>query len=170
MSQTEKIRFAVYKKKLNGLCEEHNLVATFNGNTYPSTMVIKTTGDISGQMSMLADVEENSFRSPDAMLIFSFKDGSLNKETRGGNFRISETLENKLKLLYKKMHSLWLQHFHRTLIEEKIISSDNLPIMPDDDEGDVPDETFDEIADEAEPVEEYAGETPDDYDYDEPEE
>lgn len=129
-------KFEVYKKKLQGICDEHNLVYSFKKDRYPITMTVKTTGGIDGQMAMLEDAEEEGYRSPDARLVFVYEDGDLDirfSET----FTISETLLNKLKNLFKNMHTLWLQYFFREIMERGTLSAQNMPAFDDDELPDV---------------------------------
>ena len=53
---------------------------------------------------------ETGYISQDAAIVFEM-DGVLKPQIRG-QIEISEALLNKLKILFKKMHYLWLQHFH----------------------------------------------------------
>ena len=148
-------KFEVYKKKLQGLCDEHSLVYRFRKDRYPITLTFQTTGDISGQMSMLEAAEEDGYRSPDATLVFAFKDGELVYRI-SETFTISDALFSKLKNLFKNMHSVWLQYFFRDVIEHKTLSQEQMPTIDGDDENgdeDVVDEVFDEMKDAMEPLE-----------------
>lgn len=41
MKMNEEATFAVYQKKLKGICEENDLQATFNRSGYPLTMTVR---------------------------------------------------------------------------------------------------------------------------------
>lgn len=45
-------------KKMQGLCDEHDLVYRFKKDSYPITFTIKPAQDMESQMSMLENVEE----------------------------------------------------------------------------------------------------------------
>jgi len=129
--------YEVYKKKLQGICDEHNLVFSFKKTTYPVTLTIKPAGIENGQLA-LPGLEEKEEISPDAFLMFEFKDGAINYKT-SKEFVISETLFNKIKNLFKNMHSCWLQHFFRNIIERELLSPS---VMPEIDEDDADDTDF----------------------------
>lgn len=132
MGMTESGKFEVYRKKLQGICDEHNLVYNLIKDEYPIMLKVKTTGDISGQLSMLAEAEEDGYRSPDAELVFFFKNGVLEQRTTG-KFTISDALLSKLRNLYKNLHFLWLQYFHREVVENGLVGKDELPHIDEDD-------------------------------------
>lgn len=140
----ESAKFEVYKKKLQGICDEHNLVYSFKKDRYPITLVVQTTGGLGGQMSMFENAEEDGYRSPDARLVFAIKDGDLDIQI-SETFTISETLLNKLKNLFKCMHSLWLQFFFRDLMERKALDESQMPIIDGDEDGDTEEENSDEM-------------------------
>lgn len=104
----------------------------------------------------IIEPEENGI-NPEAFLMFEFKDGDITYKT-SKEFVISETLFNKIKNLFKNMHSCWMQHFFRNIIERELLKPGE---MPEIDEADADDtdiqlqegaerigETLDEIADE----------------------
>jgi len=163
MSLNESGKFTTQKKKLQGICDEHNLVFSFSGKTYPTTLVIKTTGDVSGQMSMLEEAEDDGYRSPDAKLVFSIKDGELDYGVMGGAFRISDNLISKIKTIYKKMHYFWLQYYHRELVINDVVSANDMPTFDDEDDedGDIVTEVFDDISDDVDLIEDFDDEDDD---------
>ena len=163
-------KFEVQKKKLQGICDEHNLVFSFRKDKYPITLTVKTTGDIQGQMSMLIEAEDDGYRSPDARLIFSMRDGELVYHM-SETFTISDTLFNKLKNIFKNMHSLWLQFFFRDVIENETLTDQQMPAIDDDkDDGDIADDTFDELQDAMEPLETFEDDEEDSEDGADPDE
>ena len=167
MALTEKGQFEVYRKKLQGLCEEHNLTYKFSKDGYPISLTVQTTGSMDGQMSMLEEAEEDGYRSPDAKLSFAFKDGYLVYRV-SETFTINDALFGKLKNLFRNMHSLWLQYFFRFVIDSKVLSASQMPQVDDDGENaDIVAETFDEVAGDMEPIES-VDEEDGDYEYDEP--
>lgn len=141
-------KFEVQKKKLQGLCDEHNLVYKFCKDKYPITLTIKTTGGLDGQMTMLENAEEEGYRSPDARLVFLYKDGAVDFHF-SEKFTISDALFSKLKNLFKNMHALWLQYFFRDLVERGALTERQMPQIDDDDDDELPDgaeplESFDD--------------------------
>lgn len=136
-------KYEAYKKKLDGVCDENNLVAIFKRDRYPITLTIKPLTGLDEQMSMLENVEDNGYTSPDAAIVFTFKDGVLSYKT-SQTFTISDALFSKIKNLFKNMHYTWLQYFFRDLIEKGVVNERTMPTI---DNADYPDD--------AEPVETY---------------
>lgn len=133
MKMNEEATFAVYQKKLKGICEENDLQATFNRSGYPLTMTARPLQDVADQMSMLEKVEDNGYTSPDASIKFSYEDGAI-KYTLSKEFVISDALFTKLKNLFRNLHDTWLQYFHRTVIQKKLLNA-NVPDIPEDADG-----------------------------------
>lgn len=133
MKMNEEATFAVYQKKLKGICEENDLQATFNRSSYPLTMTVRPLQDVADQMSMLEKVEDNGYTSPDASIKFSYEDGTI-KYTLSKEFVISDALLTKLKNLFRNLHDTWLQYFHRTVIQKKLLNA-NVPDIPEDADG-----------------------------------
>lgn len=142
--------YEAYKKKLQGLCDEHELTFKFQKNTYPVTLTIRPTEVEDAQLSFMPDMNEKEI-SLDAFLRFEFKDGVINYKT-SKEFIISETLFNKIKNLFKNMHSCWMQHFFRNIIERELLAPGTIPEIDEDDANDA------DIAilEGAEPIEEFA--------------
>lgn len=125
------------KKKMEGLCEEHDLTFRFQKDTYPLIFTIKPTGGIGAQMSMLENVEEVGYRSPDASMTWIFEDGNLQTKVTGGTFTISKTLRTKIENILIKMITYWQQYFFRDVIERGALKEG---MKPEIDESDVADE------------------------------
>ena len=140
--------YEAYKKKLQGICDENDLVFRFRSDTYPITLTIKPCGGMDAQMSMLEAAEEDGYISPDASLVFIYKDGVIQYKT-SEQFTISDALFSKLKNLFKNMHYCWLQYFFRNIIERNLLSKGAMPAI---DESDACDDDFPE---EAERLEDY---------------
>ena len=121
--------YEAYKKKMQGLCDEHNLIFKFEKSKYPVTLTIKPTETDDAQLTLLPDMNEKEI-SPDAFLMFEFKDGAITYKT-SKEFVISETLFNKIKNLFKNMHSCWMQHFFRNIIERELLDAkqENLIVL-----------------------------------------
>lgn len=120
-------KYEAYKKKLDGICNENNLVFRFVNNTYPITLTIRPVSGLGEQMSLLESAEDD-YISPDACIVFSFVDGAVFYKTYG-RFPISETLFNKIKNLFKNMHTYWLQYFFRSAIQTGALKSGAMPVI-----------------------------------------
>lgn len=144
------------KKKMEGLCDEHDLTFRFQKDTYPLIFTIKPTGGIGAQMSMLENVEEVGYRSPDASMTWIFEDGNLQTKVTGGTFTISKTLRTKIENILIKMITYWQQYFFRDVIERNALKDGMKPEIDESDANDT-----DVIPAEAEPLEEYEDEAED---------
>ena len=146
--------YEAQKKKMAGLCDEHDLTFRFQKDTYPLIFTIKPTGGIGAQMSMLENVEEVGYRSPDASMTWIFEDGNLQTKVTGGTFTISKTLRTKIENILIKMITYWQQYFFRDVIQRNALKEG---MKPEIDESDVADENP-VIPAEAEPLEEHEDE------------
>jgi hypothetical protein len=126
-------KFEAYKKKLQGVCDENLLVFRFKNDGYPITLTVRPVEGLE-QMSLL-EQEEKEKSSPNAALTFAYKDGVLTYKI-AEDFAIDDALFNKLKNLYKNMHSLWLQFFNREVIEKQLLTGDKLPKASEEDPAD----------------------------------
>ena len=120
-------KYEGYKKKLQGICDENNLTFRFINNRYPITLTIRPVTGLGEQMSLLESAEDD-YISPDACIVFSFVDGAVFYKTYG-RFPISETLFNKIKNLFKNMHTCWLQYFFRSAIQNGALKSGAMPVI-----------------------------------------
>ena len=112
-------KYGVYKEKLQGVCDENELTYVIQNNKYPFLMTIKPLGGMDAQQTMLDGMEDNNrtgYISPDATLVFAYKDGELTYKI-SETFTISDALFSKLKNLFKNLHAMWMQHFYRDWIE-----------------------------------------------------
>ena len=141
-------KFQAYKKKLEGVCDENNLVFRFRQNEYPVSLTILPCSGVEEQMDLLASDTDKTTSSPDARLVFYYKDGELLYKI-SETFTISDALFSKLKNLYKNLYFFWLQYFFRNLIERHAIEAGSMPVVDEDDAEDAP-----ELPPEAEPLEE----------------
>jgi len=123
-------KFEIEKSKLEKLCEENNLVFHFYPNAYPVQMMFQPTSDIDSQMSMLE--QDEAYISPDAKLTYIMQDGDIEEKTEGRT-QWPKSLKDKLLRSFKSMHLLYLEFFHRNLIERNILLSYQLPQISEDD-------------------------------------
>lgn len=127
----EASRFDMYKKKLDGVCEENGLVYRFRRDTYPITLTIRPASDMPTQLDMLANADDG-YISPDAAIVFSYRDGELTYKTIH-TFSIDDALLSRIKNLFKKLHFCWLQYFHRDLMEKQLLSASSMPVIDEED-------------------------------------
>jgi hypothetical protein len=131
-------KYGVLKEKLQGICDENSLTYSIQNQKYPFLMIIKPLGGVDAQQTMLEGMEEatgTGYISPDASLVFAYRDGDLSYKI-SETWTISENLFNKLKNLFKKMHSLWMQYFFRDVYEHSpgVIPLHDDPTAPQDEE------------------------------------
>ena len=131
MNEMDKL--GVLEKKLGGVCDKNDLIYKFRYDHYPITLTIRPAGGMNNQMSMLESTEadEGNYTSPDAYIMFAFKDGDLIYRT-SKTFTIPDSLFAKVKNLFKKMHALYCQYVHLMDVENKVKLPDI--VVPDDDE------------------------------------
>ena len=130
-------------KKMQGICDEHDLVYRFKKDSYPITFTIKPAQDMEAQMSMLENVEEVGYRSPDASMMWIFEDGTLTTKVQGGTFTIGKTLRTKIEAILVKMINYWQQFFFRDIIEKRVLAAQDMPTISGDDGG-LPEDDEDE--------------------------
>ncbi len=119
-------------KKMQGLCEEHNLVYRFHKERYPMTFTIKPSCTMDAQISMLESVEDEGYISPAASMTWIFNDGVLETKVRGGTFTISKTTRTKIENILIKMITFWQQYFFRSVIENQLIPERRMPVIDDE--------------------------------------
>lgn len=141
-------KFEAQRKKLDGICEENNLIAIFRNDSYPITLTIRPLTGLDEQMTMLENAEEKGYTSPDASLVFTVRDGVLSYKT-SETFSISKPLFSKIENTFKKMHDFWLQFFFRDLMEKGILNKSNMPKIDGEDipEGAEPLESYEDDED-----------------------
>ena len=141
MSEIDK--YEAQKKKLDNLCEEHDLVCSLKHDRYPITLTIKPLTGAGEQLSMLEAAEEKDYISPDASMVIYRKDGELAMKING-TFTISEALRSKFKNIYCKLADFWLQYFHRDTLDRNVVNSKNMPVI---DEAEAEDDEDEDVSD-----------------------
>lgn len=131
--------YEAQKKKLQGLCDEHDLSFRFRKDSYPITLTISPLAGMDAQMSMLENVEEVGYRSPDSSMTWIFEDGNLTTKVSGGTFTISKVLRTKIESILLKMISYWQQYFFRDVIERSALRTGMMPVINEDEANDLPD-------------------------------
>ena len=128
--------YEAQKKKLQGLCDEHELSFRFRKDSYPITLTISPLQGTDSQMSMLENVEEVGYRSPDSVMMWIFEDGNLTTKVSGGTFTISKVLRTKIESVLLKMISYWQQYFFRDVIEKNALRNGMMPVINEDEADD----------------------------------
>ena len=139
-------KYDAQKKKLDGLCEEHDLTFRLRHDRYPITLTIKPLTGMDQQMDMLADAENKDYISQDASMVIYRKDGELATKITG-TFTISEALRNKFKNIYVKISDYWLQYFFRDIMEKDLIAKSKIPVIDEDEAEDDGEEEEEELPD-----------------------
>lgn len=144
--------YEAQKKKLQGLCDEHELSFRFRKDSYPITLTISPLQGMDEQLSMLENVEKVGYRSPDSTMTWIFEDGNLTTKVSGGTFTISKVLRTKIESVLLKMISYWQQYFFRDVIEKDALRKGMMPVINEDEADDPPDgaEPLEEFDDEEE--------------------
>ncbi len=113
-------KYGVLKEKLAGICDDNNLVFSIRKDNYPFLLTIRPVGGTDAQQTMMEGMgdpgNDTGYISPDATLVFAFRDGDLTYKI-SDTFTISDSLFNKIKGIFKKMHALWMQYFFRDVHE-----------------------------------------------------
>lgn len=153
--------YEAQKKKMQGLCDEHELTYRFQKDTYPITFTIRPTQGVGAQLSMMESVEETGYISPNASMTWRFKDGVLDTQVVGGTFTISKTLRTKIETILVKMINYWQQYFFREVIEKNSLRAGTMPVIDEsesDADTDYPDDAdADEDLEDDELIEELSG-------------
>lgn len=150
----ESSMYSAQLKKLQGICEENNLVFFLKKSFYPIRLTIKPLTDVDTQMSMLEDVEDKGYISPDAYITFFYEPGRIRRRYGGGEFTITDTLQGKIENIFKKLCLFWLQYFFRDVITNQRLSKYEMPDIDAGIEDAQPPESYNEDEETVEPVEE----------------
>ena len=147
-------KYSVLKEKLQGICDENNLTYTIKNKGYPFLMTIKPLGGMDAQQTMMEGMEDatgTGYISPDATLVFAYRDGNLTYKI-SETFTISDKLFNKIKGLFKSLHDMWMQYFYRDVYEHSpYLAPENRNDSEPTDEEDG-DDAFADFMDTAEPA------------------
>lgn len=148
--------YEAQKKKMQGLCDEHELSYRFQKNCYPITFTLYPLQGMDAQITMLEMSEENGYISPDASMTWSFEDGNMQTKVTGGTFTISKTLRTKIESVLMKMIAYWQQYFFRDVMEKKSLRAGLMPVIDEDDADDTEETPEEEFADENDGAEDSA--------------
>ncbi|MDR1246116.1 MAG: hypothetical protein LBK57_03710 [Clostridiales Family XIII bacterium] len=129
---SEYYKYEAYKKKLQGICDENNLIFRFQRDAYPITLTICPNAGMSEQTGMEGIIGEDDHSSPDAAIEFAYDGGVLTYKT-SETFVIDDALFSKIKNLYKNMHAMWLQFFFREIFKKITSGALSMEDFPTDD-------------------------------------
>ena len=137
-------KYTEIKEKLSKTCAQNGLTFTVQNKGYPFLLTIKPMGGMDAQQTMMEGMDDAAgagYISPDASLVFAYRDGNLTYKI-SETFTISDRLFNKIKGLFQKLHDMWMQHFYRDVYEHspgiapenrsEVLAGDPVPV---DDEG-----------------------------------
>ena len=134
-------KYEAQKKKLEGLCEEHDFTFRMRKEEWPITLTISPLQGMADQMSMLEEADGSDYISPNASLTWIFDDGDVTSRVEGGTFTMPKTLESKFVNIFKKMVAFWQMYFFRYLVQNQIVfRGRNMPIIDEADASDDEDE------------------------------
>lgn len=119
-------KYVVLKEKLQGICDENNLTFSIQNRKYPFFMTVKPCSGMDAQMTMLEgeDTGDTGYISPEAIIVFAYKDGDLTYKM-AETINISDTLFNKIKNLFKKLYTCWVQYYFRDRTENMECTCDS---------------------------------------------
>jgi hypothetical protein len=124
----ERSKLNAYEDKLQNTCDENSLTYRIYREKYPISMTIRPAGGMDNQLSMLEKAEDNGYISPDASLVFAYRDGAL-EYRMSETFTISDALFNKLKNLFKSWLFMWLLLFNREAVVQQYVSHEAMTLI-----------------------------------------
>ena len=129
---SEKDKFEGQKKKLENLCEEHNLTYSLKLDTYPVAMTLRPIQGMYEQLSMLEAAEDGEMRiSQDAYKTFC--GGNADYWVKSfGTFTMGTELERKFLNIFKKIDIYWKHYFFRACIESGALRKGMMPEIDED--------------------------------------
>ena len=141
---SEVAKYDAQKKKLEGLCEEHDFTYRIRKDRYPITLTIRPVQGVEEQLTMLEQADGQDYISPNASLTWSFSDNEVTSKVEGGTFTMPKSLESKFLSIFKKLVSFWQQYFFKYLIEKGFVTKTNMPVIDENDADDDEDEPEEE--------------------------
>lgn len=140
----ELVKLDAQKKKLQGLCDEHDLVYKLDIKQYPIVLTISKATKQYEQQQLIPDEKAEPACDPDAKIVWTFKESTVSMKVEGGTFTIGKELRTKIENIFLKIVSFWLQYFFRKTLEDNLLKKNKFPDVPDVEE---------ELKNEGEPVE-----------------
>lgn len=142
---SEVTKYEAQKKKMDGLCEEHDLTYRFRKDAYPIMLTVSPIQGVGVQMSMLEETDGEDYISPGASLTLIFADGELKSKVSGGTFTISKTLRTKIENIFLKMSAFWQQYFFRDVMQNGSLRKGTMPVIDEDDADDTDEPIEDDV-------------------------
>ncbi len=136
-------KYESYKKKLEGLCDEHNMVFRLRKDKYPFKLTIRPADGLDAQMSLLEREDKDNFTSPDATITFSMVDGVL-VYRMSKTFTIGDALFGRFKSLFKNLYASYTGFFFQDVMERDLLRGRAAPVIDESDEEDPADKADDE--------------------------
>lgn len=131
----EAIMYDGQKKKLEGLCEEHDLVYTLEKDTYPIVLTVSMAKKQYEQGKLIDDGEKSEPTcDPNAKVVWIFRDGKLAMKVEGGTFTIDKALRAKIEGIFLKIVNFWQQYFFRDALEKNMLKKGKFPEEPESSE------------------------------------
>ena len=112
-------KYGVLREKLQGVCDKNNLTFSIRNHGYPFILTVKPLGGVDAMQVRMEGMDvagETGYISPDASLVFAYRDGVLSYKI-SETFTISDALFSKIKNLFKNLHAMWMMHFFRDVME-----------------------------------------------------
>lgn len=112
--EAEVVMYEAQKKKLQGLCDEHDLVFKLEKSAYPITLTVSMAQAQYEQVPLIEGQQEAPACDPNARCVWVFKDGVLSMKVEDGTFTIDKALRGKIENIFMKLISFWQQFFSGT--------------------------------------------------------
>lgn len=130
--EAEVTMYEAQKKKLQGLCDEHDLVFKLNKNQYPISLTVSMAQAKHEQVPLIESPQEAPACDPNARCVWVFRDGVLSMKVEGGTFTIDKSLRGKIENILMKLISFWQQYFFRNVLEKGALRKGAMPDIPED--------------------------------------
>ena len=130
--EAEVIMYDAQVKKLQGICDEHDLVFKLEKEQYPIRLTISQVQKQYEQGTLMPDMKKDEEKSdPDSKMVMVFKDGHICTRFEDGTFVITDVLQTKIKNIFLKIVAYWQQFFFRNVIVNNALKKNFMPVMPD---------------------------------------
>ncbi len=130
--EAEVIMYDAQVKKLQGICDEHDLVFKLEKEQYPIRLTISQVQKQYEQGTLMPDMKKDEEKSdPDSKMVMVFKDGHICTRFEDGTFVITDVLQTKIKNIFVKIVAYWQQFFFRNVIVNNALKKNFMPVMPD---------------------------------------
>ena len=123
MNSVEYDLYQSHVRKLTDFCKSAELSFVLDCGRYPITMTVRP-GEYYHQFSLLETPQQEQERT-DAAMVFTLAEGEI-RFTAVGGFVINDATFSKIKGLFQKISSFWMQFVYQTfaLAEDKSMFSE----------------------------------------------